>query len=147
MSYHGKYIPKNPSKYRGDPTRIVYRSLWERRIMKYFDQSPNIIEWQSEEVVVPYKSPKDGRYHRYFPDFVIRKLDKDGRILTQMIEVKPMKEVVGPTPKAKTVKPSRRYITEVVTYAVNCAKWEAAKEFCANRKWEFVIITERELGL
>jgi len=147
MSYKGKYSPINPSKYRGDPTRIVYRSLWERRVMKFFDQSPNIIEWQSEEVVVPYKSPKDGRYHRYFPDFVIWQRDRSGSIVTKMIEVKPLKEVVGPKPKAASAKPSRRYIIEVVTYAINVAKWDAARAFCADRKWEFVILTEKELGL
>ena len=69
MAYKGKYRPTHPSKYRGKPTNIIYRSLWELKFMKYCDSNKNILEWGSEEVIVPYRSPIDNRYHRYFPDF------------------------------------------------------------------------------
>jgi len=59
MSYSGKYKPKNYKKYRGDPTKIYYRSLWERRFMDYCDRNSKIIEWGSEEIVIPYISPVD----------------------------------------------------------------------------------------
>ena len=72
MAYKGKYSPSYPRKYKGDPTNIVYRSLWERKFMVYCDLNENILEWGSEEIVMPYRSPVDGRVHRYFPDFYIK---------------------------------------------------------------------------
>ena len=80
MSYKGKYRPSNPEKYRGDYTGIVYRSLWELKFMKYCDSNENILEWGSEEIVLPYVSPIDNRYHRYFPDFYIKVKERGGKI-------------------------------------------------------------------
>jgi hypothetical protein len=68
-TYKGRYSPKNPGKYKGDPTGIIYRSLWERKLMVYLDENKSIIQWSSEEIAIPYISPLDIRYHRYFPDF------------------------------------------------------------------------------
>lgn len=147
MAYSGKYQPVNSSKYRGDPTNIVYRSLWERRVMVEFDTNPHVLEWGSEEVIVPYRSPLDGRYHRYFPDFVVKMREKSGVIKTKMIEVKPLAQTKAPPPHDGKRKPTKKYITEVARYGINSAKWKAAREFCADRGWDFVIITERELGI
>ncbi len=72
MSYSGTYKPNNPRKYKGNPTNIIYRSLWERKFMHFCDHTSTIVEWGSEEVVIPYKSPIDGRSHRYYPDFYIK---------------------------------------------------------------------------
>jgi len=115
--------------------------------MKYFDLSDNIVEWQSEELWIPYRSPIDGRVHRYFPDFLIRVVDKNGNKTTKVIEVKPKKQTLPPTQKTKGSKPTKRYVTEVMTYGINTSKWKAAKEYCGDRKWEFLIFTEKELGL
>ena len=71
MAYRGKYKPRCPYKYKGDPTRITYRSLWELKFMKYCDSNINILEWGSEEIALPYRSPIDNKVHRYFPDFYI----------------------------------------------------------------------------
>lgn len=147
MAYRGRFVPKHPEKYAGDPTTIVYRSLWERRVMNSFDQNPGVIKWSSEEVVVPYKSLVDGRWHRYFPDFVVRVRDRDGRLSTRMIEVKPHGQTVQPKPHEGGRKPTRRYINEVVQYTINSSKWAAAREYCEDRGWEFVVLTERELGI
>jgi len=144
MAYKGKFRPKNPQKYRGDPTKIIYRSLWERNCMRYFDENPNVLKWSSEEVIVPYKSPLDGRYHRYFPDFLIRVKNKHGNLETIMIEVKPLKETKEPKPQKRLTK---NYLYEVKTWSINKSKWEAAIEFCKDRKWKFMIITEKELGI
>lgn len=144
MAYKGKFRPKHPKKYRGDPTKIIYRSLWERNCMRYFDQNPNVLKWSSEEVIVPYKSPIDGRYHRYFPDFLIRVKNKQGVLETIMIEVKPFKETKEPKPQTRLTK---KYLYEVKTWGINKSKWEAAIEFCKDRKWKFMIITEKELGI
>ena len=144
MSYSGKFKPKNPKKYNGNPSKIVYRSSWEARCMNYFDQNDNIIWWASEEVIVPYKHPMDGRYHRYFPDFIIKVRQKNGQSKTMMIEIKPEYQKIGPK---KQKRKTRRYIKEVVTYAVNQAKWEAAEDYCADRRWEFKVLTENDLGI
>ena len=144
MAYRGKFRPKNPQKYRGDPTNIIYRSLWERNCMRYFDENPNVLKWSSEEVIVPYKSPIDGRYHRYFPDFLIRVKNKQGQLETIMIEVKPYKETKEPKPQKRLTK---NYLAEVKTWGINKSKWEAAIDFCKDRKWKFMIITEKELGI
>ena len=144
MAYKGKFRPKYPQKYRGDTTNIIYRSLWERNCMRYFDQNPNVLQWSSEEVIVPYKSPIDGRYHRYFPDFLIRVKNKEGKLETIMIEVKPSKETKEPKPQKRLTK---KYLYEVKTWGINKSKWEAAIDFCKDRKWKFMIITEKELGI
>ena len=99
MSYKGKYKPSYPKKYKGDPNNIVYRSLWERKFMVYCDNNQNILEWGSEEVIVPYRSPIDNRYHRYFPDFYIKVKESNGMIKKMIIEIKPFKQCIEPKVK------------------------------------------------
>ena len=144
MAYKGKYRPTHPSKYRGNPTNIIYRSLWELKFMKYCDSNSNILEWGSEEVIVPYRSPIDNRYHRYFPDFYIKVKENTGTIKRMIIEIKPQKQCIEPKVQKKK---TRSYVYQVCEYAKNQAKWEAAKEFCEDRKWEFKVLTENELGI
>lgn len=136
----GYFKPRNPHKYKGNPTNIFYRSSWELRAMIYFDKNPDIVEWSSEEVVVGYRSPIDNRARRYFPDFVVKTINKE----TIMIEVKPKKETEAPV---KGKKKPKRYITEVANYGINSAKWEAAKQYCAKKGWRFEILTEHQLPL
>ena len=112
--------------------------------MVYFDQNPSVLKWSSEEVIVPYKSPIDGRWHRYFPDFLIRVRNKEGMTETILIEVKPLKETREPKKRNRVTK---QYLYEVRTWGINNAKWKAAKEYCKDRKWKFMIITEKELGI
>jgi hypothetical protein len=143
MAYQGIFRPKNPKKYIGDPNNIVYRSSWECKIMHWFDQNDDVVSWASEELVVPYKSPIDNRFHRYFPDFIVKVKTRDGTMKTLMIEVKPKKQTIPPEPKKRVTK---QYVTEVTTYGVNKAKWKAAHEYCLDRGWEFKIMTEEHLG-
>ena len=143
MAYSGKFIPTNITKYRGDVKKIVYRSLWERRFMVYCDSTSAILEWGSEEVIIPYVSPLDGRRHRYFPDFYIKVRQRDKTIKKMIIEVKPKIQCGPPkTPKRRT----KRYINEVRTWGVNEAKWKAAIEWCVDRGMEFKILTEDHVG-
>jgi hypothetical protein len=143
MAYKGRFSPKNPKKYRGDPTNIIFRSLWELRVMKYLDDNPAILEWGSEELAIPYICPTDNRTHRYFPDFVVKVAAKDG-VQTMILEVKPKKETREPAKKKKITK---QYITEVMTWGKNQAKWKAAQEYCLDRGWTFKLITEEHLGI
>ena len=143
MSYKGKYKPSYPKKYRGDPTNVIYRSLWERKFMVYCDKNENILEWSSEEIALPYKSPLDNRIHRYFPDFYI-KVKEGNRIQKYLVEIKPKRQVSEPkVPKRKT----KGYIYEVKEYVKNQAKWKSAQEFCEDRQWKFKIMTEDDLGI
>ena len=144
MSYKGKFRPSKPKKYKGDPTNIVYRSLWELKFMRYCDSNNNIVKWSSEEIVIPYRSPIDNRFHRYFPDFYLKYKDNTGKMIEKVVEIKPAKQVQEPKVQKRKTK---KYVTEVVTYAKNQAKWLAAEEFCKDRKWKFQILTEKELGI
>jgi hypothetical protein len=137
-TYKGKYKVKNPSKYRGDPTNVTYRSSWELHVFNYLDKNPDILQWASEEVVIPYKSPIDGRWHRYFVDVWVK--TKDNKV--SLIEIKPFKETQEPKKRSRV---TRKYLTEVKTWGINQAKWKAAEEYCKDRKWKFIILTEREL--
>jgi TnsA endonuclease N terminal len=144
MAYSGRFFPTNPKKYRGDVTNIWYRSLWERKAMDWFDRNESILEWSSEELIIPYISPLDNKYHRYFPDFVIKAKARDGSIKKFVIEVKPEKQT---KPPEKAKRATKRVITEIATWGVNEAKWKAATEFCLDRGWQFKIITEKELNI
>jgi len=144
MSYKGKYSPAHPKKYKGDPTNIIYRSLWERRFMNYCDLNENILEWGSEELALPYRSPLDGKIHKYFPDFYVKVKQSDGKIQKYIIEIKPKKQTIEPKVQKKKTK---GYIFEVTEWVKNQEKWKAAKEFCEDRQWQFKIITEDELGI
>jgi len=141
----GKYRPIHPDKYKGDPSQIYYRSSWERTFSKWCDLNENVVSWQSEEKCLWYFDPVSKKKRRYFPDYIIRVRESDGLIVTRMVEIKPHKQVVGPpkNPKRKT----KSWLTQVHTYVTNMAKWQAAREVCEDRGWQFVIITEYELGL
>lgn len=137
MRYQGRYTPAFPHKYKGDFRNIIYRSSWEYKFMKWCDLTPSVEEWGSEEIIIPYISPVDGKKHRYFPDFYLKVDNKK-----YMVEVKPFKQTLEPATQKRMTK---RYITEVVTWSVNQAKWKAAREFCKDNGWEFKLITEKEL--
>ncbi len=143
-TYKGRFKPKNPSKYKGDPTNIIFRSLWERKLMVHLDENKSVIQWSSEEIAIPYRSPLDNRIHRYFPDFYVKGLDANGNITEMLIEVKPKKETVEPKKKKRVTK---QYITEVTTWGKNQAKWKAAEDYCSDRGWQFKIMTEDHLGI
>jgi hypothetical protein len=143
MKHKGKFTPINPQKYKGDPTNIIYRSSWEKRVMLWLDKHSQVVSWSSEEIVVPYKSPADGRFHRYFVDFYAQIRDKNGKLNSYLLEIKPKKQATEPEIKSRITK---QYINEVVTYAINQAKWKAATEYCKDRGWEFKVLTEDHLN-
>ena len=110
--------------------------------MKKLDLNENILEWSSEEIALPYKSPLDNRIHKYYPDFYVKERLSDGTIKKYIVEIKPKKQTVEPkVPKRKT----KGYLYEVMEYAKNQAKWEVAEEWCADRGYEFKVLTENEL--
>ena len=138
-SYRGLYRPTNPKKYVGNTKQIVYRSLLERRFMRYCDLNEDILYWASEELPVRYYSPLDKKYHRYFPDFVVKTANND----KYMIEIKPSRQAVKPKPPKKKTK---SYMRESFEYIKNQAKWQAARLYCEDKGMQFKIITEKDLG-
>lgn len=137
MAYSGTYKVIHPSKYKGDSDKVVYRSMWEKYVMKFLDNDPTVAEWSSEEVVIPYLYEVDRRYHRYFVDFYVKY--KTGRVI--LIEVKPDKETRAPVGSRRT----KKYITEGYTFVKNTNKWEAANAYAKDRGWHFEIWTEKTL--
>lgn len=137
-----KWFPKNPSKYSGDVNNIWYRSSYELKVFKWLDTNENVIEYSSEEIVIPYISPVDNRWHRYFIDVYARIRLTENIIKTYLIEIKPEAQTRPPQLKKNVTK---SYINEVCTWGVNSAKFEAAKKYCKERGWEFKIITEKNL--
>ena len=142
MAYKTKYLPENVTKYMGNPTKIVCRSTWERKMCKYLDNNVNVLRWASEELSIPYLSPVDNKMHKYYPDFIAEVKTKTGEVKTFLIEVKPYKQTKPPVIKKRKTK---SYDTNMKMYAVNEAKWEAAKKLCNDNQWEFTILTENEL--
>ena len=138
-SYRGLYRPTNPKKYVGNTKQIVYRSLLERRFMRYCDLNEDILYWASEELPVRYYNPLDKKYHRYFPDFVVKTVNND----KYMIEIKPSRQVTKPKPPKKKTK---SYMRESFEYIKNQAKWQAAKSYCDDNGMKFKLITEKDLG-
>lgn len=118
----GKFVPKNDFKC--EQGCCTYRSLWERKVMLYFDRSTSVHLWSSEKIEVPYISPKDDKWHTYYPDFWVLYTKKDGTVGEAIIEVKP--------------KSQKRW-------KVNKAKWKAAREMCKEKGWDFIVLTEKEI--
>lgn len=112
--------------------------------MRYLDENEYVLQWASEEIAIPYISPVDNRPHRYFPDFIVVAKIGEGRTKTMMLEVKPQHQTKEPKVQSRK---TRKYLTEVTTWAVNQAKWKSAEEYCLDRGWEFKLITEKELGI
>jgi hypothetical protein len=144
MFHKRKFSPNNPQKYSGDPSNIIMRSSWETRFANWCDVNPSVVKWKSEETVIPYKCGTDNRIHRYYVDFYIQIKDKEGKIKTYLVEIKPSKQTVPPVFPGKRTK---RYLEESFAYIKNQSKWQAAKLYAKERGWEFIIITEHELGL
>lgn len=144
MYHKRKFTPINPWKYVGDPSNIIMRSSWETRFAIWCDQNPAVLKWNSEETIVPYVCPTDNKWHRYFIDFRIQVKDKTGNLKTYLVEIKPDKQTRPPEIPSRRTK---RFLIEAATYVKNEAKWKAATNFAKDRGWEFIILTEKHLGI
>lgn len=141
MAYRGIYKPENPKKYIGDATKIVYRSLWERKFFRYCDTNAKVLKWASEEIAIQYFNPVKKRVARYFPDVYMEYINKEGSKKKVLIEIKPAKETKPPVYKRRT----KNVLIAEAMFSQNQAKWRAAEEFCLDQGWEFRIMTEKEL--
>ncbi len=112
--------------------------------MGWCDRNTNVLEWGSEEIIIPYRSPVDNRVHRYYPDFYVKARTKTGGLAKSIIEIKPHKQTLPPKRQKQK---SKTFLTEVRTYGVNSAKWKAARAYCRDRRMTFLILTEHHLGV
>lgn len=141
----GLFKPQNPQKYAGDPNNIVFRSSYERKLFQWCDQTSSVIKWASEEFFIPYFDPTTNKTRRYFPDVLFEVVDREGKIKKYLGEIKPERQTRPPNPSPK--KKTKTWLNENVTYQKNVAKWEAAKKFCELNGLEFVMLTEKQLGI
>jgi len=139
--FQGLFKPINPQKYKGNPTQICFRSSYELKLLTYLDRHPEIVWYSSEELSIPYRSPIDRSLRRYYPDILCKRRND---IL--MIEVKP-KFQRNPPVLAEGKRMTASHKRAVITYAINDAKWKAARAYCEDRGWIFKIMTEKELGI
>lgn len=138
----GFYTLRNPEKYKGDPNNIVYRSSWELKMNQFLDGNPNVLEWGSEIIAIPYLKSLTGKIHKYFPDYYVKFKDKQGTIRTEIWEVKPDGQTKPPKRQGKRKK---QQIYEQATYITNIDKWKQATKWCNKRGIKFRIITEKEM--
>ena len=138
MKYaQGIFIPKNPQKIVGKQ-QIQYRSAWELRVMSLLDQHPDVINWASESIAINYIHPLDGKQHRYIPDLLVTYKDKNGKLRSELIEIKPAKEALKENSKSKKDK---------AVVLINTAKFTAAMLFCKKHGLKFTVLTENDIWI
>ena len=140
----GFYEPKNPQKYKGNPTNIIYRSGWELKLMLFLDSHKDILSWGSEEIIIPYRSPIDNKIHRYFVDLVVHLKQENKDVKKLLIEIKPEKFLQAP--KITPRKSKKTILFEHTQFLLNTAKFEAAKKWCEKNGYTFFIMTEKDIN-
>jgi hypothetical protein len=144
----GIFKPLNKAKcLNGSP--VIFRSYLEARLFKILDSNPRVLEWSSEETIVPYvhpiKTKQTGQvtYSRYFVD-VYMKLQVDEKTTKKyIVEIKPASQVAKPV--ANNKKKQSTILYENAMYAINTAKWEAATAYAKKKGMDFLIITEKNI--
>ena len=131
----GEYTPTNKSKYIGTYP-IQFRSSWELSVFRVLDAHPNVTQWASESLSIPYSNPVTGKWSFYIPDLMIVFVDKDGKKRAELVEIKPAKEAYADKAKSKKDK---------IALLINQAKWAAAMIWCKKHGLTFRILTEDEL--
>ena len=132
----GKFSMKHPEKYVG--TKIpTYRSSWELTFMNFCDTNKSILKWASEAVQIPYRDPLTGRHTVYVPDFFIQYMDKHGKILTELIEIKPASQTI-----LERVGKNKYNQAQFVK---NQAKWASASLWCKQQGIKFRILNENDI--
>lgn len=137
----GIYKVRNRDKYVGNINNVTYRSSWELKYLFELDNDPNVIEFSSEETIIPYQAG-DGKVRRYFVDFKVKRRVGDA-IITELIEIKPHKETIPPV--MTEGKRTKTKIYEALTWDTNQRKWAAARRFCEKKGWQFRIVTEHHI--
>lgn len=142
----GYYKPKNPQKYKGDPAQIIYRSGWEFKFFKFCDENPMVLEYSSEPVGIDYWNTVTKKQCKYWIDGYMKTQNKSGEIKEWLIEVKPNKYILPPSPPTRlTEKQTYSYIRHAKMFLINTDKFKAAKAYAKAHNMKFGIITENFL--
>lgn len=142
--YKGSYKPINPKKYAGNVNNITYRSMWECKFFMWCDDNRRVIQWASEEIIIPYYHKLDRKMRRYYTDALIKYRLDDDTIINYLIEIKPHKQTIRPTPpKTITTKTKTKYLKESLIYEKNSDKWTTAMAYAEKHNMKFMILTER----
>jgi hypothetical protein len=139
--HQGSYKPRYPEKYKGNPLGIVFRSGLELKWFRFFDFNKTVLQWNSEEVVVPYVSDLDGGMHRYFVDIWAKMNGKNG-VQEYLIEIKPFAFTQEPPQQNRK---TQAYQRKVYEYIKNINKWKAADAYAKKKGQKFIILTEKDL--
>ena len=131
----GQYVVQNPSKFVGSKMPFA-RSSWETAFMRFCDNHPNIVKWASENVKIPYRHPLTGKITNYVPDFMVQYIDKNGKTLVELIEIKP---------KSQTIIENAKGRGDKIATTINAAKWTAANEWAKAKGMHFKVITEDQI--
>ncbi len=143
----GIFKPRHPEKYKGDHRRIEYRSGWELKFMMYLDRHPDVLQWSSEEITIPYFNPVSKTQRRYFPDFYVKRRKRDESIEIAIVEIKPVEETRPPPMMTGKRGMTKSYLYKATTFATNAAKWQAAEKYCAAKGWKFMLMSQADLGI
>jgi hypothetical protein len=132
----GKFAMRHPEKYVGNKAPL-YRSSWEWTFMNFCDTNPSVQKWASEAVQIPYRDPLTGRHTVYVPDFFIQYLDKNGKMIVELIEIKPASQTI-----LERVGKNKYNQAQFVK---NQAKWAAANIWCKQQGLRFRILNENDI--
>lgn len=138
----GYYKPKNTEKYIGNGP-VVFRSGLELKFMRWADNNPNVLEWNSEEIAIPYWDSLQRKQRRYFVDAYVKILEGEN-VKKYLVEIKPFKQTQEP--KSGKGKKKSNLLYEKIMWQNNTDKWNQAREFAKKHGMEFIIITEKELN-
>ena len=132
----GKFQMKHPEKYIGNKVP-TYRSSWEWSFMNFCDNNKSVQKWASEAIQIPYKDPLTGRQTVYVPDFFIQYVDKNSKMIVELIEIKPSsQQIIERVGKNKY---------NQAQFIKNQAKWTAANLWCRQQGIKFRILNENDL--
>lgn len=137
-----RYKPRHPEKYMGDADNIVIRSSWEWKVFEFCDNNVNVLRWGSEEIAIPYYKPTPigMKPANYFPDLYVEYMNAEGKLIKELIEVKPEKFT-----KASKSRNHATKAFENAQYYINMAKFQAANSWCARNGIKFSVLSEKSI--
>lgn len=140
----GYYSPTYPQKYKSGIKNPIYRSSWELKLCRWFDLTPEVIEWASEPLSIKYFYIVDNKMHTYYPDFYFKYRKADGTEIKYIVECKPTSQLQKPEePKRKTPNTVKNYNYLMEAYLKNTCKRQYAIKWCEENGYKFVYVTEK----
>ena len=105
--------------------------------MNFCDNNDSVVKWASEAVQIPYRDPLTERQTVYVPDFFIQYVDKNGRMLLELIEIKPASQTI--------LERVGKNKFNQAQFVKNQAKWAAASAWCKQQGLKFRILNENDI--